>query len=87
MIVAGIDIGGKNLHLVVKKDGQILRKAAGPAGIKKLRSARRPTIAAPPLADLAMVRNRHLAWESMNLRPSLILEDRTFTSVLDDLNQ
>lgn len=35
MIVAGIDVGGKNLHIVVKKDGQILGKAAGPTGIKK----------------------------------------------------
>jgi len=35
MIVAGIDVGGKNLHIVVKKDGQILGKAASPAGIKK----------------------------------------------------
>ncbi len=35
MIVAGIDVGGKNLHIVVKKDGQILGKAAGPTGIQK----------------------------------------------------
>jgi predicted CoA-substrate-specific enzyme activase len=35
MIVAGIDVGGKNLHIVVKKDGQILGKAVGPTGIKK----------------------------------------------------
>jgi benzoyl-CoA reductase subunit D len=35
MIVAGIDVGGKNLHIVIKKDGQILGKAAGPTGIKK----------------------------------------------------
>ena len=35
MIVAGIDVGGKNLHIVVKKDGQILGKASGPTGIKK----------------------------------------------------
>ena len=35
MIVAGIDIGGKNAHIVIKKDGQILGKAAGPTGIKK----------------------------------------------------
>ncbi len=35
MIVAGIDVGGKNLHIVVKKDGQVLGKAAGPTGIKK----------------------------------------------------
>jgi benzoyl-CoA reductase subunit D len=35
MIVAGIDVGGKNLYIVIKKDGQILGKAAGPTGIKK----------------------------------------------------
>ena len=35
MIVAGIDVGGKNLHIIIKKDGQILEKAAGPTGIKK----------------------------------------------------
>jgi len=35
MIVAGIDVGGKNLYIVIKKDGQILGKIAGPTGIKK----------------------------------------------------
>jgi predicted CoA-substrate-specific enzyme activase len=35
VIVAGIDVGGKNLHIVIKKDHQILGKAAGPTGIKK----------------------------------------------------
>ncbi len=35
MIVAGIDVGGKNLHIVITKDGQILGKIAGPTGIKK----------------------------------------------------
>lgn len=35
MIVAGIDVGGKNLHIVIKKDSQILEKIAGPTGIKK----------------------------------------------------
>ena len=35
MIVAGIDVGGKNVHIVIKKDGQILRKGTGPTGIKK----------------------------------------------------
>jgi benzoyl-CoA reductase subunit D len=35
MIVAGIDVGGKNVHIVIKKDGQILGKIAGPTGIKK----------------------------------------------------
>ena len=35
MIVAGIDVGGKNVHIILKKDGQILGKGAGPTGIKK----------------------------------------------------
>jgi predicted CoA-substrate-specific enzyme activase len=35
MIVAGIDVGGKNVHIVIKKDGQILGKVTGPSGIKK----------------------------------------------------
>jgi activator of 2-hydroxyglutaryl-CoA dehydratase len=35
MIVAGIDVGGKNVHIVVKKDGKILGKITGPTGIKK----------------------------------------------------
>ena len=35
MIIAGIDVGGKNVHIVIKKDGQIVGKIEGPAGIKK----------------------------------------------------
>ena len=35
MIVAGIDVGGKNIHVVIKKDGRILGKTTGPSGIKK----------------------------------------------------
>jgi benzoyl-CoA reductase subunit D len=35
VIVAGIDVGGKNLHIIIKKDGQVLGKIAGPTGIKK----------------------------------------------------
>jgi predicted CoA-substrate-specific enzyme activase len=35
MIVAGIDVGGKNVHIVIEKGGQILGKVAGPTGIKK----------------------------------------------------
>ena len=35
MIVAGIDVGGKNVHIVIKKDGQILGKITGPTGLKK----------------------------------------------------
>lgn len=35
MIVAGIDVGGKNVHIVIKKDGQILGKVAGPTGTKR----------------------------------------------------
>jgi benzoyl-CoA reductase subunit D len=39
MIVAGIDVGGKNVHIVIKKDDQILGKVLGPSGIKKTESA------------------------------------------------
>jgi benzoyl-CoA reductase subunit D len=35
MIVAGIDVGGKNVHIVIKKDGQIVGKITGPTGTKK----------------------------------------------------
>jgi benzoyl-CoA reductase subunit D len=35
MIVAGIDVGGKNVHMVLKKDDQVLGKGALPSGIKK----------------------------------------------------
>lgn len=35
MIVAGIDVGGKNVHIVIRKDGRILTKGTLPAGIKK----------------------------------------------------
>jgi len=38
MIVAGIDVGGKNVHIVIKKDGQILGKVSGPSGIRKAES-------------------------------------------------
>ncbi|HXX35006.1 MAG TPA: acyl-CoA dehydratase activase [Thermodesulfobacteriota bacterium] len=35
MIVVGIDVGGKNVHIVINKDGQMLGKASAPTGIKK----------------------------------------------------
>lgn len=35
MIVAGIDVGGQNVHIVIKKDSQILEKGIAPTGIKK----------------------------------------------------
>ncbi|TET88528.1 MAG: hypothetical protein E3J34_00310, partial [Dehalococcoidia bacterium] len=35
MIVAGIDVGGKNVHAVIMKNGDILAKAEAPSGIKK----------------------------------------------------
>ncbi|MBM4278671.1 MAG: CoA activase [Deltaproteobacteria bacterium] len=35
MIVTGIDVGGQNVHIVIKKDGQILGKGSAPTGIKK----------------------------------------------------
>ncbi len=35
MIVAGIDVGGKNAHVVLMKDGTVLAKGEAPTGIKK----------------------------------------------------
>lgn len=39
MIVAGIDVGGKNIHAVLLDNGDIVAKAAGPAGINKAKAA------------------------------------------------
>jgi benzoyl-CoA reductase subunit A len=39
MISAGIDVGGKNLHVVIMKDGNVLAKGIGPAGIQKAHAA------------------------------------------------
>jgi len=39
MIVAGIDVGGKNLYIVIKKDGPILGKGTDPTGLKKAEAA------------------------------------------------
>ena len=39
MIVAGIDVGGKNVHAVIMKDGVIMAKGKAPAGIKKTEAA------------------------------------------------
>lgn len=36
VIVAGIDVGGRNVHLVIKKDDQIVGKGVAPSGIKRL---------------------------------------------------
>ncbi|MDI7260073.1 MAG: acyl-CoA dehydratase activase [Thermodesulfobacteriota bacterium] len=35
MIVAGIDVGGKNVQIVIKKDDQVLAKGVSSTGIKK----------------------------------------------------
>ncbi len=35
MIVAGIDVGGHNVHIVIKKNNQILGKGTAPTGVKK----------------------------------------------------
>jgi predicted CoA-substrate-specific enzyme activase len=35
VIVAGIDVGGKNVHAVITRNGDILAKAAVPSGINK----------------------------------------------------
>lgn len=39
MIVAGIDVGGKNAHVVIMKDGTILAKGKASTGIKKAEAA------------------------------------------------
>lgn len=39
MIVAGIDVGGKNVHAVITKNGDILAKMEAPSGIKKAEAA------------------------------------------------
>ena len=39
MIFAGIDVGGKNVHVVIAKNGTILAKVGGPAGINKAEAA------------------------------------------------
>jgi benzoyl-CoA reductase subunit D len=38
MIVAGIDVGGKNIHAVLLQDGDIVAKADGLAGINKAKA-------------------------------------------------
>ena len=35
MIVAGIDVGGKNVHIVIARNGDIMAKAGAPSGINK----------------------------------------------------
>jgi len=39
MIVAGIDVGGKNVHIVIAKNGDIMAKAGAPSGINKAEAA------------------------------------------------
>ena len=39
MIVAGIDVGGKNAHVVLMKDGKALAKGEAPTGINKAEAA------------------------------------------------
>jgi predicted CoA-substrate-specific enzyme activase len=39
MISAGIDVGGKNVHIIIAKNGTILAKAEGPTGINKAEAA------------------------------------------------
>jgi benzoyl-CoA reductase subunit D len=39
MIVAGIDIGGKNVHVVILKDDNIIAKGFAPTGISKAQAA------------------------------------------------
>jgi len=39
MIFAGIDVGGKNVHVVIAKNSTILAKVGGPTGINKAKAA------------------------------------------------
>jgi predicted CoA-substrate-specific enzyme activase len=39
MIHAGIDVGSKNLHIVIMKDDKVVAKGNGPTGIKKAQAA------------------------------------------------
>lgn len=39
MISAGVDVGGKNVHIVITKDDTILAKVEGPTGINKAEAA------------------------------------------------
>jgi len=39
MIFAGIDVGGKNIHIVITKNSTTLAKVGGPAGINKAEAA------------------------------------------------
>ncbi len=39
MISAGIDVGGKNVHIIITKNGTILAKVGGPTGISKAEAA------------------------------------------------
>jgi benzoyl-CoA reductase subunit D len=41
MIVAGIDVGGKNVHVVILKDGAIAAQGAAATGIQKTQAAER----------------------------------------------
>lgn len=41
MIVGGIDVGGKNVHVVIMKDGEMLAKGDSPTGIQKAEAAER----------------------------------------------
>ena len=41
MIVAGIDVGGKNAHVVILKDGNIVAQGAAATGIQKAEAAER----------------------------------------------
>ena len=41
MIVSGVDAGGKNIHMVIMSDGEVLIKGETPAGINKAEAAER----------------------------------------------
>lgn len=41
MIVTGIDVGGKNVHVVILKDGEIAAQGAAATGVQKAKAAER----------------------------------------------
>ncbi|MEJ2739344.1 MAG: acyl-CoA dehydratase activase [Dehalococcoidia bacterium] len=53
MIVAGIDIGGKNVHVVIMKDGEVIARGRASTGINKTKVAESTYIDSLKIAGLA----------------------------------
>lgn len=54
MIVAGIDVGSKNIHVVVLKDGRVASRVAVPSGFEQDESARKGFVEAVAAAGITM---------------------------------